>query len=75
MKRLSIVLFGALLLAAAVACGDNGPTEEELAAEAEAARLDSLSQVMESSADAIEANQSALEAALDSMDALIPEEE
>lgn len=57
------------------ACGSSGPSEAELAAEAEANRLDSLNQILKETAEEMDKDASALEAALDSLTLFFPEEE
>lgn len=64
-----------LLFSVFTACGDSGPTEAELKAEAEVARLDSINQVLETSIDEMEEDAGELENALDELDDLFPEEE
>lgn len=69
-------ILGSLFLVAGLfACGPSGPSEADLAAEAEADRLDSLSQVLEATANEIVEDAEALQAALDSLAILFPEEE
>jgi len=63
------------IAAASFACGNDTAKEAEAQAEAEAQRLDSISQEIETSVEAVETNVVELQSALDSLDALFPEEE
>lgn len=56
------------------ACGDTGPTEAELAAEAEADSLEAVNQAIDASVEEVEMKAEELIDALDSLDVLFPEE-
>lgn len=74
MKKLMFLL-PALLLLGLWACGPSGPSEADLKAEAEAERLDSLSQVIEISLEEVDENTKELKDALEELDELFPEGE
>ena len=73
MKKLMFLL-PVLLIFGLWACGPSGPSEADLQAEAEAARLDSLSQVIEVSVEEVDENTKELKEALEELDELFPEE-
>lgn len=75
MRALLKFTFFSLLVFGFVACGQSGPSEADVQAEAEADQLDSTTQVIEEAIDAVQVETADLEAALDSLDALFPEEE
>lgn len=70
-----ITLTAAAWLLALSACGESGSSAADLAAEAEADRLDSIDQLLETQLDSVAADAAALEMALDSLDVLFPEGE
>jgi hypothetical protein len=73
MKLFTTLLFGGILLFF-TACGESGPSEADLAAEAEADSIEAISQELESSVEAVEATADELMDALDSLTVLFPEE-
>lgn len=74
MKLLTTSLLAGLCLLF-TACGPSGPSEADSAAEAEAIRLEVLSQEIDSSAEKVETTAEELMEALDSLDILFPEEQ
>ncbi len=74
MKRLTTILCGGLFLLF-TACGESGPSEAELAADAEAARVEALNEDLETSVEDVEEAADELVDALDSLDILFPEEQ
>jgi predicted small lipoprotein YifL len=74
MKTLSFVAT-LLLLLSFTACGESGPTEAELQAEAEVARLDSINQLLETSIIEMEEDADDLNDALKELDELFPEDQ
>lgn len=69
-------VFTLMITIAAFSCGGNSAdAEAEAQAAAEVQQLDSINQVIENSIEAVESDAEELEAALDSLDALFPEEE
>ncbi|PHI20446.1 hypothetical protein CEQ90_08270 [Lewinellaceae bacterium SD302] len=57
----------------ALSCGDSGPSEADLKAEAEAEQIELLSVELEEQIDELGSSRRELETALDSLDALFPE--
>jgi hypothetical protein len=74
MKLFTTLLFGGFLLFF-TACGESGPSEADLAAEAEAENIEAITQELESSAEAVETTVDELIEALDSLTLLFPEEQ
>lgn len=74
MKLLSPLLLAGLCLLF-TACGEAGPSEADLAAEAEAERLESSTQELEVSVEDLETKADELVDALDSLMILFPEEQ
>jgi hypothetical protein len=74
MRTLSFIAM-LLLFSFFTACGDSGPTEAELEAEAEVVRLDSINQLLETSIMEMEGDAEDLKDALDELDDLFPEED
>ena len=73
MKLFTTILFGGALLFF-TACGETGPSEADLAAEAEADSIEAINQELESSVEAVETTADELMDALDSPTVLFPEE-
>ena len=74
MRTLSSVTM-VLLLFILAACGSDAPSEAQLKAEAEVARLDSINQLLETSIKEVEGDAKELKDALEELDELFPEEE
>lgn len=74
MKLFTSLLFGGILLFF-TACGETGPSEVDLAAEAEADSIEAINQEIESSVEAVETTADELLDALDSLTVLFPEEQ
>lgn len=74
MRVLTTLLLASLFLLVN-ACGEPGPSEADLAAEAEAERIDSINQELEASVETVEATAEELIDALDSLTVFFPEEE
>lgn len=74
MRTLMKLTILGLLFFSANACGSSGPSEADLQAEVEADQLDSVTQVIETTIEEVESDAAELESALDSLDALFPEE-
>jgi len=74
MKLFTTLLFGGLLLLF-TACGETGPSEADLAAEAEADSIEAINQELETSVEAVETTADELVNALDSLTILFPEEQ
>jgi len=56
------------------ACGESAPSEADLAAEAEAERIEAINEDIVTSVETVEATADELVEALDSLDLLFPEE-
>jgi predicted small lipoprotein YifL len=69
------ILLLVLLVVGLWACGNSGPSEADKQAEAEAKQLDSLTQIIDASVEAMEEDAANMKAALEELDALFPEEE
>lgn len=74
MKLLSTLLLAGLFLLF-TACGEAGPSEADLAAEAEAESIEAVNQEIELSVEAVETTADELMDALDSLTVLFPEEQ
>ena len=72
--RLLTMALPVLLCLFVFSCGDAGPTEAELAAEAEADSLETVNDAIDASIEEVEAKAEELIDALDSLDILFPEE-
>lgn len=72
--RLLTTALTVTLLSLLFACGDAGPSEAELAAEAEVERLETANQAIDASIEEVEVKADELIDALDSLDILFPEE-
>lgn len=73
MKFLTTLLTASIFLLF-TACGESGPSEADLAAEAEAERIEALNEDISTSVEKIESTADELVDALDSLDLLFPEE-
>ena len=73
MKFLNTLLISSIFLLFA-ACGESGPSEADLAAEAEAERIEALNEDISTSVEKVESTADELVDALDSLDLLFPEE-
>lgn len=73
MKLLTISLISSLFLLF-TACGESGPSEADLAAEAEAESIEIFNEDLSTSVEKIESTADELVEALDSLDLLFPEE-
>lgn len=73
MKLLITSLMTSILLLF-IACGEPSPSEADLAAEAEAERIEALNEDVSTSVEKIESTADELVDALDSLDLLFPEE-